>query len=465
MRRFLPVADLIGFLGLLFVLALSVAVPAEAQHGYTVSVGVPSYITVGPSGNFGGHGYSVTTGIPSYVGVTTPNGAPPPAAYTPRSGYGVNVGVPGYVGYTRPPTPSSLPPLPRSGYTIMTGTSPYLGYTRPPAPPSPTPHTGYSVGFTRPDYAPPPAPVTPQTGYSVGFTQPNRTPPTVEPTPRDGYSLGTMAPNDWTPPSRPPGPQTGYSVGITKPNYKPIPSTPYTPQHGYYVGATTPSYQPNSVPPYKPRHGYQVQTETPAYPTSAGNTLASRAGTAPGYSFQAASSGTVSVYRDGQHIADTTPEIAAHIYGYKTSDASSNAPSRAALPTTSTAASLPPIIQALTNQAYRTGQQAEQAVGALKNTLRIPSLSGTANYRVPDILDTTEGIIGEVKNVKYQALTSQIRDDIAYAQQTGMRFELWINKSTRLSGPLKQAAQDGEVLVKTIPSEAENLAGYAGEIP
>ena len=62
------------------------------------------------------------------------------------------------------------------------------------------------------------------------------------------------------------------------------------------------------------------------------------------------------------------------------------------------------------------GVAGERAVGVGSKT-RIPSLSGTAKYRIPDGLTSTTLI--EVKNVGNQSYTRQLRDFYMYSQQTG----------------------------------------------
>ena len=50
--------------------------------------------------------------------------------------------------------------------------------------------------------------------------------------------------------------------------------------------------------------------------------------------------------------------------------------------------------------------------------------------------------VSEVKNVARQSLTQQLRDDIAYARDNGLRFDLYVRPSTELSGPLTAADLD-----------------------
>ncbi|GAA3819456.1 hypothetical protein CSO01_05480 [Cellulomonas soli] len=96
------------------------------------------------------------------------------------------------------------------------------------------------------------------------------------------------------------------------------------------------------------------------------------------------------------------------------------------------------------------GAAGEQAAGIIKNTQRIPSLSGTASYRIPDELTSTA--LGEVKNVANLSYTNQLRDFAAYAEQEGMGFNLYVRDSTTLSGPLQDAVSAGQInLIRSLP--------------
>ena len=76
-------------------------------------------------------------------------------------------------------------------------------------------------------------------------------------------------------------------------------------------------------------------------------------------------------------------------------------------------------------QVYRQGQAGEQAANIVKNTMRIPSLSGTAAYRIPDGLDVVNKILTEVKNYSGTlSYTRQLRDFIAWSQANGYTMHL-----------------------------------------
>jgi hypothetical protein len=94
------------------------------------------------------------------------------------------------------------------------------------------------------------------------------------------------------------------------------------------------------------------------------------------------------------------------------------------------------------------GKAGEQAVGIGSKT-RIPSLTGTAKFRIPDQLTSTT--LGEVKNVRHLSLTRQLKDFHMYAQQTGRQFILYTRPNTTFSGPLQNLINNGSIITKPIP--------------
>jgi Flp pilus assembly pilin Flp len=95
----------------------------------------------------------------------------------------------------------------------------------------------------------------------------------------------------------------------------------------------------------------------------------------------------------------------------------------------------------------RVGQAGERAAGITKNTNKI-QINGRT--RIPDELNATT--LGEVKNVKYQHLSTQLKDDLAYAQQNRLQFNLYVRRDTRLSGPLQELVDSGQLnLIRNLP--------------
>jgi RHS repeat-associated protein len=98
------------------------------------------------------------------------------------------------------------------------------------------------------------------------------------------------------------------------------------------------------------------------------------------------------------------------------------------------------------------GRAGETAVGIAGNTQRIASATGTAAYRIPDILNPASKVIGEVKNVGSLSYTNQLRDFAGYARANpGWRFDLYVRPTTQLSGPLQQAIASGDIALRFIP--------------
>jgi Restriction endonuclease fold toxin 7 len=51
----------------------------------------------------------------------------------------------------------------------------------------------------------------------------------------------------------------------------------------------------------------------------------------------------------------------------------------------------------------------------------------------------------DTKNVGYQYLSTQLKDSLAYAQQNSLNFNLYVRASTRLSGPLQDLVDSGQI--------------------
>ncbi len=96
------------------------------------------------------------------------------------------------------------------------------------------------------------------------------------------------------------------------------------------------------------------------------------------------------------------------------------------------------------------GRLGEEAVG-VGAKVRIPSLTGTAKYRIPDRLTSTTLELEEIKNVTHLSLTQQIKDFYLYSQQKGLQMILYTRPTTTFSAPLQKLIDNGSILVKPIP--------------
>jgi hypothetical protein len=79
--------------------------------------------------------------------------------------------------------------------------------------------------------------------------------------------------------------------------------------------------------------------------------------------------------------------------------------------------------------------------------------------RIPDIVNDT--IVGEIKNVAYQTLTSQLRGFIEIADKTGKQFVLMIREGATLSAPLiREIAKYGGEIVKVATNMASKSTSF-----
>ncbi len=98
-------------------------------------------------------------------------------------------------------------------------------------------------------------------------------------------------------------------------------------------------------------------------------------------------------------------------------------------------------------QVYEKGKAGELAANITKNHAHIDSLTGTANYRIPDMLDRFARILGEVKNYSGTiSLTAQLKDFALWSQLNGYQMHLYTN-STSFTGPLQQLIDSGVIQV------------------
>lgn len=93
-----------------------------------------------------------------------------------------------------------------------------------------------------------------------------------------------------------------------------------------------------------------------------------------------------------------------------------------------------------------TGKAGEAAADIVKNTERIPSKTGTASYRVPDILDKAKKEIGDVKNYTGKvSYTNQLKDIVAFATENKFQVILKVPQGATLTGPLQQLVNNGTI--------------------
>ncbi|MBQ6862975.1 MAG: hypothetical protein IJO14_01930 [Clostridia bacterium] len=87
-------------------------------------------------------------------------------------------------------------------------------------------------------------------------------------------------------------------------------------------------------------------------------------------------------------------------------------------------------------------------IGKIGETLAGVSSKGktkilvNGKYRIPDILNFDENILGEVKNVKYLSNTKQLRDFATYAAENDLKKVLYVRPDTKLTQSLKNMGWD-----------------------
>ncbi len=99
----------------------------------------------------------------------------------------------------------------------------------------------------------------------------------------------------------------------------------------------------------------------------------------------------------------------------------------------------------------RLGQIGEEIAGVAGAKVRIPSLTGTAQFRVPDAL--TQSTLIEVKNAARVGLTSQIRDFVRFSEATNRNFVLVVRSGARISRPLQRLIDEGRIILRRLPDQ------------
>jgi len=89
------------------------------------------------------------------------------------------------------------------------------------------------------------------------------------------------------------------------------------------------------------------------------------------------------------------------------------------------------------------GRAGEVLADIVKNTERIESATGTAKYRVPDILDHANQVIGDIKNFSTTLnLSNQLRDFLQYAKKQNYSITLRVADPSKVSKKLQKEIED-----------------------
>ena len=96
---------------------------------------------------------------------------------------------------------------------------------------------------------------------------------------------------------------------------------------------------------------------------------------------------------------------------------------------------------------HELGKAGEKAAGIEKNT---ETILINKRKRIPDGYNPNMWI-QEVKNVKSQSFTSQLKDDFIFASQNKLKMELYIRQTTYLTKPLQNAIKTFGVIVRYLP--------------
>ncbi|EDL59893.1 putative toxin [Gimesia maris] len=107
---------------------------------------------------------------------------------------------------------------------------------------------------------------------------------------------------------------------------------------------------------------------------------------------------------------------------------------------------LPVIDSSFTPKPTTLGRVGETLAGIGGRKTKI-SING--QNRIPDSLTATK--LTEVKNVAKLSYTRQLRDFSDYAKTNGLRYELFVRGSTKLSSTLLEKIRKGEIILKYIP--------------
>lgn len=102
------------------------------------------------------------------------------------------------------------------------------------------------------------------------------------------------------------------------------------------------------------------------------------------------------------------------------------------------------------NHFFTFSKEGEQAAGINKPKRSIESLTETAYYRIPDELLEEERILREIKNVSRLSYTRQLQDFNLWAKKYGYTFILEVREGAKLSRPLLDAINNGDIILRNI---------------
>jgi len=100
------------------------------------------------------------------------------------------------------------------------------------------------------------------------------------------------------------------------------------------------------------------------------------------------------------------------------------------------------------------GRRGEEAVRKVADIGEKVTINVNGRMRIPDGI--LEGVsLNEVKNVSRQGLTSQLRDYLQFARdpKNNLQFNLYTNEETRISQPLQELIDAGEINHYRLPME------------
>ena len=81
------------------------------------------------------------------------------------------------------------------------------------------------------------------------------------------------------------------------------------------------------------------------------------------------------------------------------------------------------------NIAGKLGEQAVRAIANVGEKVLVKLKDGTKI--IPDGI--TRKIVTEIKNVKYQSYTKQLKNYVKFAKETGRKVELWMRRGSKVS--------------------------------